>query len=154
MNWLMPRPAVPTNRARPGMRPTRARSAPVNLYTRAIQTALTGGQVSGVVPESGELALSVGPSGLGTVWYPASAVISTTVGPLDPSTCAVYVGPQGNPQALQGTLFASGGAGTVALAIPQLTPGLFIVAIWTGATPGSVATMNVTGTAQMLTRPQ
>jgi hypothetical protein len=152
MNWLMPRPAIPTSRARPGMRPVRARSAPVELYTRAVQTALVGGQVTGVIPASGELVLSVGPSGLGTVWYPASAVISTSVGPLDTSTCAVYVGPQGNPESLQGTLFASGGAGVVALAIPQLTPGLYILAVWTGGTPGSTAAMNITGTAVMLSR--
>ena len=152
MDWRLPVPARPTSRAPARMRPTRARSAPVELYTRAVQTALVGGQVTGIVPESGELVLSVGPSGLGTVWYPASAVISTSVGPLDTSTCAVYVGPQNNPEALQGTLFASGGAGVVALAIPQLTPGLSIIAVWTGAAPGSAAAMNITGTAVMLSR--
>lgn len=151
--WRIPVPARTPQSPRPRrQRLYRAPSAPVELYDTFAQTAITGAQVTGTIPNSGTLTLSVGPSGLGTVWYPASAVVSTTTGPSDTSTCSVYVGAAGNPQSLQGTLYSSGGAGVVALAIPSITPGLSVIAVWTGGTAGALATLNVTGSAAVLTR--
>lgn len=156
----MPRLRLPIPvRAYPGagvgrgtMSPTRAATAPVELYRSSVQVPLTGAQAVGVIPDSGSLELSVGPTGLGTVWYPAAAAISSSVSPYDPtSSVSVYVGPATVPSTLQGQILL-GGIGVVALAIPQLTPGSFITVEWTDATVGSIVSVNVTGTAQMLTR--
>lgn len=99
---------------------------------------------------NGALSLSVGPQGLGNVWYPAQATVSTTTGPLDTSTCLIYLGAQGVPTTLQATVFP-GGAGTVGLAIPSMTPGQVIIANWTGGHPGDVAGLNIGGTMDALT---
>lgn len=112
---------------------------------------LTGAQAIIVLNGSGGGTASVGPAGLGTVWYPASAVFGTSVTPFDTSTIQVYVGPAGVPSALQGTLI-TGGIGTVSLAIPSISPGLYIIAVWTGGTAGSTVSMNVTGSASALVR--
>ena len=146
-----PVPARPVTRNR-GFAQRRIRSAPVELYTRTVTVPISGAQATGKVPASGTLSLEVGPAGLGTVWFPAAAVISTSVGVADPATCSVYVGAISDPTALQGTLPYQGGAGVISLAVPQITPGMYVLAVWTGATVGSLATLNVTGTAQMLTR--
>jgi hypothetical protein len=116
---------------------------------RADNLPLTGAQALLVLNGSGGGTASVGPTGLGTVWYPASAVFGTSVTPFDSSTISLYIGPAGVPTTLQGTLI-TGGVGTIALAIPQLTPGLYIIAVWTGGTPGSTVSMNVTGSASAL----
>lgn len=132
-------------------RPPRAATAPVSSYTSVVDAVpITGGQALGTF-ETTTLTLSVGPAGLGTIWYPLSAVISTSVGPYDSSQCQVYVGPAGLPTLLQGTL-ATGGAGTVSLAIPAIQPGLSVIAVWTGGTVGSTASLNVTGTMSALYR--
>jgi hypothetical protein len=149
---VLPVPANPSNLRPARMRPARAQRAPVHLYTQQVDVPLSGAQGVTTISGAGTGTISVGPAGLGTVWYPASAVISTTTGGLDTSTCQIYVGPAGVPTTLQGSLINSGGAGTVALAIPQLSPGLYVIAVWSGAKPGDIATLNVTGTAQMLTR--
>lgn len=149
---ILPIPANPTSGRQARMRPIRARRAPVHLYTNQVEIPLSGAQGITTIAANGTGTISVGPAGLGTVWYPASAVISTTTGANDSSTCSIYVGPAGYPTTLQGTLALSGGAGVVALAIPQLTPGMFIIAVWSGAHAGDIATLNVTGTAQVLTR--
>jgi hypothetical protein len=88
--------------------------------------------------------VSVGPQGLGTTWYPVQATISTTTGVLDASTFNLYLGPAGVPITLVGTLFP-GGAGTIALAIPSMQPGQFLIGVWQGGKPGDVAAMNVIG---------
>jgi hypothetical protein len=122
---------------------------PVEAYTRKIQGVdLTGGQVLGTVPASGKLTLSVGPQGLGTVWYPAQVTLSTTTGALDVSTALCYLGVQGVLNQLVGTVYT--GNGTVALAIPSMAPGQLLIVQWTGAHPGDQAAANMTGTMDAL----
>jgi hypothetical protein len=131
--------------------PARAHVAPVELYrTVSAQIPISGAQGM-VVVSGGTATISVGPTGLGTVWYPASAVIATSIGPLDTSVCKIYVGPSQTPVSLQGTLI-SGGAGTLGLALPSMSPGLYIIAVWSGATNGSTASLNITGYQTVLTR--
>jgi hypothetical protein len=89
--------------------------------------------------------ISVGPQGIGNVWYPASCTIQTTSGVNDFSTCQIFLGPAGIPVTLQATIFP-GGYGTASLAIPSMTPGQYIIARWTNANPGDLATINVVGT--------
>ena len=87
----------------------------------------------------------MGPAGAGNVWYPASITILTTTGVNDFSTCSVYLGPAGVPVTLVATLFP-GGIGTASLAIPSMTPGQYIIAVWAGGHAGDVCSINVVGT--------
>lgn len=89
--------------------------------------------------------ISVGPQGLGNVWYPAQATVSTTSGVNDNSTCQIFLGPAGIPITLVATIFP-GGVGTAALAVPSMTPGQYLIAQWTGGNAGDVASLNVIGT--------
>ncbi len=126
-----------------GMQPIRRTT--ILAYQQPITSVpLTGGQGQAVIPGSGTVTVAVGPQGLGNIWYPVSVTISTTSGPLDTSTCKVYLGAQGIPITLQGTLFP-GGVGTVALAIPSMAAGQQIIATWTGAKPGDLAAINIVG---------
>jgi len=119
---------------------------PMQLYRQKITGApLTGGQAQGKISAAGAATLSVGPSGAGNVWYPASITILTTSGVNDFSTCSVYLGPAGVPVTLQATLFP-GGTGTASLAIPSMTPGQYIIAVWSGGNSGDVCSINITGT--------
>lgn len=123
---------------------------PLEAYTRRLQSIpLTGGQAQGIIPGSGALTLSIGPQGLGTVWYPVQVTLSTTTGPLDTSTALVYLGPLTVPATLVATLYS--GNGTAALAIPSMSPGQFLVVAWSGANPGDTAAVNVIGTMDALT---
>jgi hypothetical protein len=118
----------------------------LQVYRRRVSLVpLTGGQAQGTILAAGTLTLSVGPSGAGNVWYPASVTISTTTGINDSSTCSIYLGPAGVPVTLVATLFP-GGAGTAALAIPPMTPGQYVIAVWSGAQNGDTASINIVGT--------
>jgi hypothetical protein len=131
-----------------GMQPIRA--IPVTRYKgRATGIPLTGGQAQGAVPGSGNLTLQVGPQGLGTIWYPVQVTLSTTTGALDTSTALVYLGPLTEPTTLVGTVYS--GNGTVALAIPDMTPGQTIIVKWSGAKSGDTAAANIIGTMDALT---
>lgn len=122
----------------------------IEAYTGKVQgVPLTGGQVQGIIPASGTLALRVGPQALGTVWYPAQATVSTATGALDTSVALVWLGPLISPQTLVGTVYT--GNGTVALAIPDMSPGQVLITQWTGGHPGDVAAVNIIGTMDALT---
>lgn len=122
------------------------RRLPIQVYRQRVSSVpLTGGQAQRTISAAGAATLSVGPAGAGNVWYPASITISTTTGINDFSTCSVYLGPAGVPVTLVATLFP-GGTGTASLAIPSMTPGQYIIAVWAGANPGDVAAINVVGT--------
>lgn len=95
--------------------------------------------------------IQVGPQGLGTVWYPQSAAIATSVGANDNSTVQLYYGPLSLLSLVSGTSYAGGGD-MVGLPVPPLSPGYFIVAVWSGGTPGSLATLAVYGTQTALVR--
>jgi len=117
----------------------------MQLYTQRVTSVpLTGGQAQGIISGAGALTLSVGPQGAGNVWYPASCTIQTTTGVNDFSTCNIFLGPAGVGVTQVGTLFP-GGTGTLSLAIPSMTPGQYIIAIWAGAHAGDTATFNVVG---------
>jgi hypothetical protein len=103
----------------------------------------SGGGVAGVAT------VSVGPQGLGNVWYPAQATVGTSSGVTDSSTCSVYLGPAGVPVTLVGTIFP-GGIGTLALAVPPMSPGEYLIFQWTGGNPGDQASVNVIGTMDAL----
>ena len=125
-----------------GMQPIRV--TPVGRYRRRVtQIPLTGGQGQAVISASGAATVTVGPQGLGNIWYPAQVTLSTTTGPLDTSTCKVYLGAQGVPITLLGTIYT--GNGTLAAAVPPMQPGQFIIAVWSGGHNGDVAAVNIIG---------
>jgi hypothetical protein len=109
--------------------------------------------LKGVAPSfalpSGQGIVSVGPQGLGNVWYPAQATISTTSGVNDNSLFSLYLGPAGVPVTLVGQAFP-GGTGTLAVAVPSMTPGQYLIGVWTGGNPGDLASINVIGTMDCL----
>ncbi len=123
---------------------------PVGMYRGKINgVPLTGGQAQGLVSGAGSVTLTVGPQGLGTIWYPAQVTLSTTTGPLDASTAKMYLGSQGIPITLVGSVFT--GNGTVALAIPSMSPGQTLIVIWSSGHPGDTAAFNIIGTMDALT---
>jgi hypothetical protein len=123
---------------------------PIQAYRGKISgVELTGGQSQGLISGAGKLTLTKGPVGLGTIWYPAQVTLSTTTGPLDSSTALVYLGSQGVPITLVGTVFT--GNGTVALAIPSMSPGQTLIVIWSNGHSGDTAAFNIIGTMDALT---
>jgi hypothetical protein len=151
-------PGVSTN---PGSAGTFAQ-APVTITAAAGDTlaiAVSGtdgttGSVYGasILSVSQLLTLTAGPQGLGTIWYPAQVTLSTTTGALDTSTALVYLGAQGVPITLVGTVFT--GNGTVALAIPSMSPGQVLMVTWANGHAGDVAAFNIVGTMDALTTGQ
>jgi hypothetical protein len=134
------------NRMRWGPAARPIRRLPLQVYRQRITSVpLTGGQAQGKISAAGAASLSVGPAGAGNVWYPASITILTTTGVNDFSTCSIYLGPAGVPVTLIATLFP-GGTGTASLAIPSMTPGQYIIAVWAGGHSGDVCSINVVGT--------
>jgi hypothetical protein len=128
----------------------RMTAVPMQSFTRQVQgVPLTGGQVTGVIGAGGSVTLSVTPAGLGTVWYPSSVNISTSLGAADNSTCSVYLGSIA-AQNLQGGQSYAGGGDTVSLAVPNISPGQLIIAVWSGGVAGSIAAVNVLGTMDAL----
>lgn len=120
----------------------------MEIYT-AGNTPTTGAVYTGTIPPSvNPLTLQVGPQGMGTTWYPLSVTLSTTTGALDSATALVYLGPAATPATLQSTVFT--GNGTAALAIPSMTPGQTVIAVWTGGHAGDTAALNITGTMDAL----
>jgi hypothetical protein len=124
---------------------------PVTRFRRVLPgVPLTGGQAQSTIGADGTGTVSVTPQGLGTVWYPNAATISTTTGAADTSTCQVFLGAIGVSNLLVGQSYAGGGD-TVALAVPALTPGALLIAQWSGGNPGDVCSVNVLGTMDALT---
>jgi hypothetical protein len=101
---------------------------------------------AGASSTSGLATCQLGPAGLGNVWYPTQVTLSTTTGittGLDTSVAGLYLGPSGVATYLLGTVF--GGNGIVAAALPNIQPGLYLIAKWTGGNNGDLATMNIQG---------
>jgi hypothetical protein len=104
-----------------------------------------------LVSGSGAATVRVGPSGLGTLWYPQQAVLSTSSGVNDSSTAIAYLGPSGVVPA--NTIFQSFSAGNdvQGIAVPVMQPGDFITCVWSGGHPGDVATLRIIGGLTALT---
>lgn len=132
-----------------GMQPIR-RTSPLLYRTPVTGLPLSGGQGQAVVA-GGAATVTVGPQGLGNIWYPAQISVSTTSGLAgnDSSTANVYLGAQGTPITLLGTLLP--GTGVLGVAVPSMSPGQYLITIWSGAKNGDVAAVNVIGTMDALT---
>jgi hypothetical protein len=150
----LPKRAYPgAGRGRGYMTPQRLASAPPELYrTTSASLPISGAQALGTTGSAGTATLSVGPAGMGTVWYPAAAITFTSAGITSTGLCQVYIGPAGYPTTLQGTILT--GTGTLALALPSISPGLYIIAVFSGYQSGTEVSLNVTGIMTVLTRTQ
>src|SRR5215472_9468362 len=122
--WWPPRTVQaggwPTSRMR--LQPMRRPPSPSVLHYQVQASSQIGGYGVGqsLVSGAGAATVQVGPSGLGTLWYPQQAVLSTTTGVNDSSTAIAYLGPVGAVPA--SILFQSLSAGNdvQGIAVPQL----------------------------------
>jgi hypothetical protein len=148
----LPKRAYPgAGRGRGYMTPQRLSSAPPELYRNTSPSLqIENAQAQGIMNASGALTLSLGPAGMGTVWYPASAAVATSLGTADTSVCDIYIGPANTPVSIQGII--NSGNGVLALAIPAMTPGLYVIASWKGGKSGTTCYLNVTGVMTALMR--
>lgn len=103
-------------------------------------------QISG----AGAATVTLGPSGLGTLWYPQQAILSTTSGVNDSSTAIAYLGPAGPVMASILFQSFSGGSDVQGIAVPAMQPGDFITCVWAGGKTGDVATLRIIGTLTAL----
>jgi hypothetical protein len=136
------------------LNPVRPRARPatvgVEQYTQRIRMPL---QVPGyAVVVGGTATVTLGPQGVGGVWYPQSVGIATTTGAADSSTCALYVGPLSALSQIGSQSYAGGGD-SIGLAVPTLYPGSFLVAVWSGAHNGDQAALTVYGQQDTLNVP-
>ena len=145
LNKMRLRPGYPAGSgARPIVR------VPMQAFSQLVTgVPLTNGQAQAVVNGAGVATVAVSPQGQGTTWYPTSAIVSTSLGAADTSTVAVYIGAQAL-QNLQGGQSYAGGGDTVGISQASMQPGDRLIAIWSGAKPGTIATLNVIGTQDAL----
>jgi hypothetical protein len=132
--------------------PYRAVTPSVLRYRTQADSQIGGfGVGQTLVSGSGAATVQVGPSGLGTLWYPQQAVLSTSSGVNDSSTAIAYLGPAGVVPA--NILFQSFSAGNdvQGIAVPVMQPGDFITCVWSGGHPGDVATLRIIGGLTALT---
>ena len=123
---------------------TRPPTIPQERYTGRVSIALPPAVGTATVTAQGTATVQLGPQGWGTRWVPAMAVINTSTGANDPSTCQVFVGGQAVPPASGGTSYAGGGD-SVGLPGVEMQPGDLVIALWAGAKPGDTATLLVYG---------
>jgi hypothetical protein len=138
--------------AAPRLPVMRASPAPLGAFTAQRRTTDIGPDGIGApvtFSAAGTATVQVGPSGLGATWTLDQAFLQTSVGQLDPATCVLFAGPGAMPDwevasglAGGGSQFGLGGVGLVV--------GEFVIAQWSGGTPGAVARLRVTGTKTVL----
>lgn len=119
------------------------RHIPLRNYADRVTTPIDDG-IGQATVAGGTATVKVGPSGFGVRWYPAQAVINTTTGANDPSTCQLFKGVISAASQIGAQSYAGGGD-TIGLAGLDLQPGEFIIAVWSGATNGDTATLRVLG---------
>ena len=138
------------------LKPVLPRQRPATVgqeqYTQRVRVPLQGGYGTATVSGAGAATVTVGPAGVGTVWYPQSVAIATTTGAADASTCAIYIGPL-SALTLIGSQSYAGGGDSIGLAVPAMFPGYFIVAVWSGGHSGDLAALTVYGVQDCLAVP-
>lgn len=107
------------------------------------------GSVTVVLDGSGAGRAKIGPVGARETWSPESAGVSVATSTAE-AQCKIYVGDSPTPANFRdGTLSGSTGDSTDRVAGSPVKVGRFIWAVWAGGDPGSVATLNVTGTREI-----
>ena len=126
------------------------RRLPVTAYTQPAQAPIGANGVAQSVVAGGTATVRIGPSGLGTRWYPQQVTLSTSSGAADSSTAIGYLGPAAVASQVVFTSYAGGGD-VQGLAIPMMQPGDLLTVVWSGAKNGDQATLAVIGDQQALT---
>jgi hypothetical protein len=138
---------LPQTRAARMMPPRRP---PMTAYTTPAAAPIGANGVGQTIVAGGTATVRIGPSGLGTRWYPNQCTLSTTSGTADTSTAIVYLGPVATPSQVIFTSYAGGGD-IQGLAVPMMQPGDLLTVVWSGAKNGDHATLVVIGDQQVLT---
>jgi len=121
---------------------------PMHRYTQPVRAPIGNGAGQSIVNSSGAAIVALGPSGVGTRWYPSEIQISTTTGPTDLSSCELYKLFIAPTQRIGQTL--QGGGDTIGWTA-QMQPGELIYAVWADANPGDLATLAIHGDQVVLT---
>ena len=130
----------------------RPATVPINAYSQLARMPLQGGYGTATVAADGTATVTLGPQGVGTVWYPQQAAVGTTTGAADASTVTFYVGPLALLTQIGSQSYAGGGD-SIGLAISALYPGFFLVAKWSGGHTGDLAVFTVYGVQDVLVVP-
>lgn len=123
---------------------------PVTAYTQTASAPIGANGQAQTIVSGGTATVRVGPSGLGTRWYPNQCTLATTSGAADNSTAIGYLGPVATQSQVVFTSYAGGGD-IQGLAIPAMQPGDLLTVVWSGAKNGDLATLVVIGQQQVLT---
>ena len=130
----------------------RPATVPMGAYSQLARMPIQGGYGSATVSASGTATVTLGPQGVGTVWYPQQVAIGTTTGAADASTCTLFVGPLALLTQIGSQSYAGGGD-SIGLAVNAMYPGFFLVAQWSGGHAGDLAVFTVYGVQDTLTVP-
>jgi len=95
--------------------------------------------VTGIVDSSGRAECQITPPGVD--WTVETTTVSVSSNVLEPE-CRTYLNGTGEPNLVEGTYSGSRDTSDTA---HYLQAGDFLTAIWTGADPGAVATLRVSG---------
>lgn len=125
-------------------------SVPVAGFSELQRRPITDGTGQAVVTAQGTATIKVGPTHWGQVWYPVSADIATTTGPLDASTVQFFLGVISASTQIGGQSY-QGGGDTMSWSSRPVQFGEQVYAVWSGATAGDIATLRVTGDEDVLT---
>lgn len=123
---------------------------PVMAYTQPATAPIGANGIGQTVVSGGAATIRIGPSGLGTRWYPNQCTLATTSGAADNSTAIGYLGPVATQSQIVFTSYAGGGD-IQGLAIPMMQPGDLLTVVWSGAKNGDLATLAIIGSQQVLT---
>lgn len=141
-----PEPAIPAQHWRHpfgGTASWRIPSTRIELYRPLLRSPLVG-VVGQALVVGGAATVTIGPQGLGTRWYPVQAIITTTSGANDASTCQLFMGTVALANLIGGTSYAGGGD-TFGLSGTAMQPGDYLIAVWAGGNNGDTATLRVSG---------
>lgn len=148
MTWRLwhPAPARPAQHWRApftGTASWRIPSTPPERYRPLLRTPLVGA-VGQALVAGGTATVQLGPQGLGCRWYPVQAVITTSSGVNDTSTCQLFMGTTALANLIASTSYLGGGD-TFGISGADMQPGDYLIAVWSGANNGDTATLRITG---------
>jgi hypothetical protein len=89
-----------------------------------------------------------GPTGMREKWQAATASVKTGQAVVtNEAACRIYVGEDASsPNYVDGTLSGSTGDSTDRVSAQEITPGMYVLAVWSGGDPGAQGQLNVNGT--------
>lgn len=119
-------------------------STPIEAYRPLLRVPITDGVGQATVSGAGAATVALGPQSLGTTWYPVKVDIATSSGAADVSTLQLFLGTVALANLIASTSYSAGGD-SFGLSGSVMTPGDYLIGVWSGANPGDTATMRITG---------